>query len=63
VAVFRLEKGRFGLIDSAGARHDGTERIRCELTLRKGQVVWDAEGRAAQDWQKFPYRKGPYFKR
>ena len=63
VAVLRLGKGRFGLLDSAGARRDGTERIHCELTLRAGQVVWDAEGRAAQDWQKFKYRKGPYFKR
>jgi len=63
VAVLGLEKGRFGLIDSGGARNNGTQRVRCELTLRKGHVVWDAEGRAAQDWQKFPYRKGPFFKR
>jgi dihydroorotase len=63
VAVLRLEKGSFGLLDSAGARKNGTERIRCELTLRKGEVVWDTEGRAAEDWQEFKYRKGPYFKR
>jgi dihydroorotase len=63
VAVLRLEKGRFGLLDSAGARRPGTERIRCELTLRKGEVVWDLNGLAAQDWEKFPYRKGPFIKR
>jgi dihydroorotase len=63
VAVLRLEKGKFGLLDSAGARRPGTERIRCELTLRHGDVVWDMEGRASQDWKSFPYRKGPFFKR
>jgi hypothetical protein len=30
--------------------------------LRKGEVMWDRDGLAAQDWQSFPYRKGPYFK-
>jgi dihydroorotase len=63
VAVLRLEKGRFGLLDSAGARRPGTERISCELTLRKGQVVWDRNGMASEDWQSFKYRKGPFFRR
>jgi len=62
VAVLLVEKGKFGLLDSAGARRPGTERIRCELTLRSGQVVWDMEGRAAKDWRSFEYKKGPYFK-
>jgi dihydroorotase len=61
VAVLRIEKGKFGLMDSAGARRPGTERVRCELTLRKGQVMWDMEGRATQDWHNFPYKKGPFF--
>jgi dihydroorotase len=63
VAALRLEKGNFGLLDSAGARMAGTERIVCELTLRKGDVVWDLNGLASQDWQSFPYKKGPFFKR
>ena len=62
VAVLRLEQGSFGLLDSASARKPGAARVRCELTLRRGEVVWDTEGRAAQDWRKFEYRKGPYFK-
>jgi len=62
VAVLRLEKGRFGLLDSAGARMPGTERIVCELTLRRGQVAWDLNGIASDNWQSFRYRKGPYFK-
>ena len=29
----------------------------CEMTLRKGAVAWDLNGRASQDWKKFPYKK------
>ena len=63
IAVLRVEKGHFGLLDSAGARMNGTDRIVCELTLRKGQVAWDLNGLASEDWQSFPYRKGPFFKK
>src|SRR5215472_4586232 len=40
VAVFRLETGSYGLLDSAGAKMPGTQRILCELTLRKGTILW-----------------------
>ena len=63
IAVLRVEKGQFGLLDSAGARMAGTQRMLCEMTLRKGQVAWDLNGLASEDWQKFPYRKGPFFKK
>jgi dihydroorotase len=62
IAVLRVEKGHFGFVDSGGASRPGSERIHCELTLRKGQVVWDMEGRAARSWQTFQYKKGPFFK-
>src|SRR5437762_14137738 len=52
VAVLRVEKGDFGFLDQAGARMKGTERLRCELTLRDGKVVWDLNGLAAEDWDK-----------
>jgi dihydroorotase len=61
VAVFRLETGRYGLLDSAGAKMPGTQRIVCELTLRKGVVSWDLNGLASEDWRTFKYRKGPFF--
>lgn len=57
VAVLRLENGRFGLVDSAGARKDADQRIVCELTVRAGKVVWDLNGRASDDWKSFPYKK------
>ncbi len=28
-----------------------------EVTIKGGAVMWDRNGRAAQDWKKFPYKK------
>ncbi len=57
VAVLRIDKGKFGFIDSAGAKNTGNQMIVCELTTRKGNVVWDLNGRASQDWKTFKYQK------
>jgi dihydroorotase len=57
VAVLRLDKGKFGLLDSAGAKYPGNSLLAAEMTIRKGEVVWDLNGRAAQDWRSFPYRR------
>jgi dihydroorotase len=62
VAVLRLEKGNFGMLDSAQARHPATQRIVTELTLRRGQVAWNLNGLGSEDWRKFQYRKGPFLK-
>jgi dihydroorotase len=55
VTLLRVEEGRFGFLDSAGARFDGTRRILAEVTIKGGQVMWDRNGRAAADWKGFPY--------
>lgn len=57
IAVLSLQKGRFGFVDAAGARFDGDRLLVAELTIKGGQVMWDRLGRAAPDWQNFPYRK------
>ena len=57
IAVFRLDHGRFGLVDSAGAKKAGTQLIACEMTLHSGKVMWDLNGRASEDWKTFPYKK------
>ena len=62
IAVLAMERGRFRFMDSVGAARSGDRRLTSVLTLRKGQVMWDRDGLTAQDWQSFPYRKGPYFK-
>jgi dihydroorotase len=62
VAVLRVQYGDFGFVDSAGAANSGKQRIVAELTLRKGQVVWDLNGRASQDWKAFPYNRKKWTK-
>ena len=62
VAVLRLDRGKFGYLDSALARHPGTQALLCELTLRKGSVVWDLNGRAANDWKNDPEEKKGWVK-
>ena len=54
VAVLRLERGRFGLVDMNGARLDATERLVCELTVRDGKVVYDLNGMSRPDWRTLP---------
>jgi dihydroorotase len=54
VAVLRVEHGRFGFVDSFGARLSGTERFVCELTIREGEVVYDENGIAKPDWTTLP---------
>lgn len=63
IAVLRVEKGAFGMLDSAQARRAGTQRIITEMTLRKGSVAFDLNGLGSEDWQGFPYRRGPFFKK
>ena len=55
IAVLAVERGKFGFLDSKGARFDGAKRITGELTVRKGLVVWDLNGRAGQEWKSFRY--------
>jgi dihydroorotase len=59
VTVLRLDRGNFGFLDSAGARRPGNQLLVAEMTILKGAVVWDLNGRASQDWKTFPYRKRP----
>jgi len=57
VTVLKLEKGRFGYIDSAGASRTGDKKLTAEITIRAGRVMWDLNGRAATDWKSFKYQK------
>jgi dihydroorotase len=57
IAVIRIDRGSFGFVDSAGASNTGNRLMICEMTLRKGAVVWDLNGRASQAWKTFPYQK------
>jgi dihydroorotase len=54
VAVLRVERGHYGLVDMYGARMDATERLMCELTVRDGKVVYDLNGISRPDWKTLP---------
>lgn len=54
VAVLRVERGRFGLVDMNGARMDAAERLMCELTVRDGKVVYDLNGISKPEWRTLP---------
>lgn len=62
IAVLRVEKGDFGFVDSAGAMNTGTQRIVAELTVRKGRVVWDRNGRASTHWKDYKYDRKKWTK-
>jgi len=53
VTVLRLDMGQFGFLDVRNARFVGKQRLVCELTLRDGKIMWDLNGRAGEDWEKF----------
>jgi hypothetical protein len=40
----------------------GSQRIVAELTLRRGRVVWDLNGRAAKNWKSFKYDRKKWTK-
>ncbi|MCZ2075420.1 MAG: amidohydrolase/deacetylase family metallohydrolase [Bryobacteraceae bacterium] len=62
ITVLRTLTGDFGFIDSAGAVNSGRQRLIAELTLRKGRVVWDLNGRAAESWKTFKYDRKKWTK-
>lgn len=51
VAVLKIENGKFGFVDTKGFRMDGNKKLVCELTIRKGVVVWDLNGISRPHWE------------
>ena len=54
VAVLHVEKGKFGFTDMINLRHDGSERLICELTVKGGKVVYDLNGISSDPWTAKP---------
>lgn len=50
VAVFTLQKGKFGYVDSGGFGFQGTQKLQCELTIRDGKIVYDLNGISRPAW-------------
>ncbi len=51
VAVLEMEQGSFGFVDCGRNRFDASERMRCELTIRAGEVVYNPNGRGLPHWE------------
>ena len=56
VAILRLREGRFGFVDTRGARMNGDRKLECELTVRAGRIVWGLNGLASAEWTSLPAR-------
>jgi len=52
IAVLRVEKGKFGFVDSYGARMACNRRLLCELTIHDGIVVYDLNGITRDSWDR-----------
>ncbi|MEZ5403494.1 MAG: amidohydrolase/deacetylase family metallohydrolase [Bryobacteraceae bacterium] len=52
IAVLRLDKGRYGFVDSYGAGMDGALRLTGEMTVASGRVVFDLNGITRERWDK-----------
>jgi dihydroorotase len=56
IAVLKVEHGEFVFIDSGRAKMTGDRNIRAAMTIRAGDIVWDEDGLAAEEWSDV----GPY---
>lgn len=52
VAIFRLERGKFGFVDSDRFVRSGSQRLTCEMTVLSGNVMWDLNGLSSDPWEK-----------
>jgi dihydroorotase len=52
IAVFRLERGQFGFVDSDKFVRQGDKRLTCEMTVLGGNVMWDLNGLSSDPWDK-----------
>ncbi len=62
VAVFKLHTGEFSFVDCGKATMPGDKKLECALTVRAGQIVFDASGLSMPRWQNAPeaYWKLPW---
>jgi dihydroorotase len=44
VAIFSMQNGNFGFMDTARTKIKGNKKLQAELTIRAGRVVWDLNG-------------------
>jgi dihydroorotase len=50
VAVLALDESEFGFVDCGQTRIEGSQRLRCVLTLRAGEIVYNPHGLGLPSW-------------
>ncbi|MCC6390524.1 MAG: amidohydrolase family protein [Bryobacterales bacterium] len=50
IAMFEIRRGDFPLVDHNRRRLTAKAKIDCVLTIRRGDVVWDAHGLSIREW-------------
>ena len=62
VAIIREIKGEFGYVDCGHAKITGDRKLDCQVTIRGGKVVFDANGLSLPHWRDAPaeYWKMPF---
>lgn len=58
ITALRLDTGSYRFRDVRGGSVTGTQRITAELTLRRGEIVWDWNSRASTDYRELPPDRG-----
>lgn len=58
ITALRLDTGSYRFRDVRGGSVTGTQRITAELTLRRGEIVWDWNSRASVDYRELPSDHG-----
>lgn len=56
IAVLEMRRGTVALLDSGHGKLTTDKELRCVLTMRNGDIVWDPEGLSLTDWKE----AGPY---
>ena len=51
VAVLALDEGPFSFVDCGQTRLDGRQRLRCILTVRAGEIVYNPDGLGLPTWK------------
>jgi dihydroorotase len=51
IAVLALDEGEFGFVDCGQTRLESEQRLRCVLTLRAGEIVYNPLGLGLPAWQ------------
>lgn len=50
IAMVEVQQGDFPLVDFHHQRLQAKARIRCVMTIRKGEILWDLHGLSIREW-------------